>query len=121
MVLQLPDSRLPPKVNDLSIRSSLFYGNRDPTVRLSKSLRLTVSEISTRFHSPPEQYIPPVQEPYQYIIFRASEVKDLSVEDPAQGSARRTAHDDPAVIAVSFNADISCDEHNDGCMRAMLA
>lgn len=38
-----------------------------------------------------------MQEPYQYIIFRASEVKDLSVDEPA---ALRSIHDDPAVIGV---------------------
>lgn len=51
---------------------------------------------------PPEQYIPPVQEPYAYIIFRASEVKDLSVDEPQQQPpARRNVHDDPAVLGVS--------------------
>jgi len=49
---------------------------------------------------PPEQYIPPIQEPYQYIIFRASEVKDLSVDDAVQAPPRR-AHEDPAILAVS--------------------
>lgn len=47
---------------------------------------------------PPDQFIPPVQEPYSYIIFRASEVKDLAVDDPAP--ARRNVHDDPAVLGV---------------------
>ena len=40
-----------------------------------------------------------MQEPYQYIIFRASEVKDLAVDEPAQ-QQRRNVHDDPAVIGV---------------------
>lgn len=47
---------------------------------------------------PPDQFIPPVQEPYAYIIFRASEVKDLAVDE---SQPRRTVHDDPAVIGVS--------------------
>ena len=38
-----------------------------------------------------------MQEPYQYIIFRASEVKDLSVDEPAP---LRSVHDDPAVLGV---------------------
>lgn len=48
---------------------------------------------------PAEQFIPPVQEPYAYIIFRASEVKDLAVDEP---QPRRSVHDDPAVIGVSI-------------------
>lgn len=47
---------------------------------------------------PPSEFIPPVQEPYQYIIFRASEVKDLAVDEPAP---LRSVHDDPAVLGVS--------------------
>lgn len=54
---------------------------------------------------PPDQFIPPVQEPYAYIIFRASEVKDLAVDEPAP---RRSVHDDPAVLGVSpLNARLS--------------
>jgi protein LSM14 len=49
-------------------------------------------------HRPPAEFIPPVQEPYQYIIFRASEVKDLAVDEPPP---RRSVHDDPAVLGVS--------------------
>jgi hypothetical protein len=48
-------------------------------------------------HRPPAEFIPPVQEPYQYIIFRASEVKDLAVDEP---TPRRSVHDDPAVLGV---------------------
>jgi len=47
---------------------------------------------------PPNEFIPPVQEPYQYIIFRASEVKDLAVDEPVP---QRSVHDDPAVLGVS--------------------
>jgi len=43
--------------------------------------------------------MPPVQEPYQYIIFHVSEVKDLVVDEPAQQQCRNV-HDDPAVIGV---------------------
>jgi hypothetical protein len=46
---------------------------------------------------PPSEFIPPVQEPYQYIIFRASEVKDLSVDET---TPVRSVHDDPAVLGV---------------------
>lgn len=41
-----------------------------------------------------------MQEPYTYIIFRASEVKDLAVDEPA-AQQRRNVHDDPAVLGVS--------------------
>ena len=40
---------------------------------------------------PPAEFISPVQGPYQYIIFRASEVKDLVVDEP---EPRRSVHDD---------------------------
>ena len=50
---------------------------------------------------PPTEFIPPVQEPYQYIIFRASEVKDLAVDEPAP---RRSVHDDPAVLGVRVSS-----------------
>lgn len=50
-----------------------------------------------RCDRPPAEFIPPVQEPYQYIIFRASEVKDLAVDEPPP---RRSVHDDPAVLGV---------------------
>lgn len=49
------------------------------------------------YDRPPAEFIPPVQEPYQYIIFRASEVKDLAVDEPPP---RRSVHDDPAVLGV---------------------
>ena len=43
-----------------------------------------------------------MQEPYTYIIFRASEVKDLAVDEPA-AQQRRNVHDDPAVLGVSLS------------------
>ena len=49
---------------------------------------------------PPNQYIAPVQEPYGYIIFRASEVKDLSVDEPPPAQSQHSVHDDPAVLGV---------------------
>ena len=97
--------------------SSVFYGNRDATVRLWLDSFDPVDNPIYRCHnSPPDQYIPPIQEPYQYIIFRASEVKDLSVDDPVQAPPRRT-HDDPAILAVSrgffqSNVAVSFSEHN---------
>ncbi|KAI0949874.1 hypothetical protein AcV7_008516 [Taiwanofungus camphoratus] len=64
------------------------------TIQLSN-----VYSMGTESRRPPEQFIPPVQEPYAYIIFRASEVKDLAVDDPAP--TRRNVHDDPAVLGAS--------------------
>ncbi|KAJ7882866.1 Scd6-like Sm domain-containing protein [Mycena leptocephala] len=59
------------------------------TIQLSN-----VFSMGTESRRPVAEYIPPVQEPYQYIIFRASEVKDLSVDE--QPTPRRSVHDDPA-------------------------
>ncbi|KAI8989809.1 Scd6-like Sm domain-containing protein [Trametes punicea] len=52
------------------------------TIQLSN-----VYSMGTETRRPPDQYIPPVQEPYTYIIFRASEVKDLAVDEtvPREG------------------------------------
>ena len=49
---------------------------------------------------PPNQFIAPVSEPYGYIIFRASEVKDLSVDEPPPAQSQHNVHDDPAVLGV---------------------
>ncbi|KAG7087783.1 hypothetical protein E1B28_013724 [Marasmius oreades] len=62
------------------------------TIQLSK-----VYSMGTETRRPPNDFIPPVQDPYEYIIFRASEVKDLSVDEPAMV---RSVHDDPAVIGA---------------------
>ncbi|KAI6045791.1 Scd6-like Sm domain-containing protein [Pisolithus marmoratus] len=64
------------------------------TIQLSN-----VYSMGTESRKPPSEFIPPVQEPYQYIIFRASEVKDLAVDEPAP--PRRSVHDDPAVLGAS--------------------
>ncbi|KAJ7499514.1 Scd6-like Sm domain-containing protein [Mycena latifolia] len=64
------------------------------TIQLSN-----VFSMGTESRRPVAEYIPPVQEPYQYIIFRASEVKDLSVDE--QPAPRRSVHDDPAVLGAS--------------------
>ncbi|KAG9308426.1 hypothetical protein JVU11DRAFT_5595 [Chiua virens] len=63
------------------------------TIQLSN-----VYSMGTESRKPPSEFIPPVQEPYQYIIFRASEVKDLAVDEPPP---RRSVHDDPAVLGAS--------------------
>ncbi|KAL9715466.1 hypothetical protein Ac2012v2_002127 [Leucoagaricus gongylophorus] len=63
------------------------------TIQLSN-----VYSMGTESRRPPNEFIPPVQEPYQYIIFRASEVKDLAVDEPVP---QRSVHDDPAVLGAS--------------------
>ncbi|TEB18201.1 hypothetical protein FA13DRAFT_1760554 [Coprinellus micaceus] len=63
------------------------------TIQLSN-----VYSMGTESRRPAGQYIPPMAEPYQYIIFKASEVKDLSVDEPV-AAAQRNVHDDPAVMA----------------------
>ncbi|KAJ7050851.1 Scd6-like Sm domain-containing protein [Mycena amicta] len=65
------------------------------TIQLSN-----VFSMGTESRRPMNEYIPPVQEPYQYIIFRASEVKDLSVDEPPP--SHRNIHDDPAVIGLKL-------------------
>ncbi|KAK7053852.1 Scd6-like Sm domain-containing protein [Favolaschia claudopus] len=67
------------------------------TIQLSN-----VYSMGTEGRRPRAEYIPAVQEPYQYIIFRASEVKDLSVEDPP--ASQRSVHDDPAVFQAGAPA-----------------
>ncbi|KAI6028752.1 Scd6-like Sm domain-containing protein [Pisolithus orientalis] len=64
------------------------------TIQLSN-----VYSMGTESRKSQSEFIPPVQEPYQYIIFRASEVKDLAVDEPAP--PRRSVHDDPAVLGAS--------------------
>ncbi|KZT23986.1 hypothetical protein NEOLEDRAFT_1135816 [Neolentinus lepideus HHB14362 ss-1] len=76
------------------------------TIQLSN-----VYSMGTETRRPPSEYIPPVQDPYQYIIFRASEVKDLSV-DEAQPPPRRSVHDDPAVLGVSAPGPIPPTTHS---------
>jgi hypothetical protein len=51
-------------------------------------------------HRPPAEYLPPTSEPYDYIIFRANEVKEIGVEPEVAPQARRVT-DDPAVLGVS--------------------
>ncbi|KAF9532805.1 Scd6-like Sm domain-containing protein [Crepidotus variabilis] len=63
-----------------------------------------VFSMGTESRRPPNQFIAPVSEPYAYIVFRASEVKDLAVDDqnPAPPPPpSRSVHDDPAVLGAS--------------------
>jgi protein LSM14 len=66
--------------------------------------------MGTENRRPAEAYIPPSDIPYEFIIFRASEVKDIAVDHVAEklSPAQRNVHDDPAVMSVGFRT-FSCD------------
>ena len=66
-------------------------------LRFTRQCHSCSSSIPSR---PPDEYVPAVAELYTYIIFRASEVKDLAVDEPA--NQRRDVGEDPAVIGVSL-------------------
>jgi len=66
------------------------------TIQLSK-----VYSMGTEARRPPQEFIPPVPDPYEYIIFRASEVKDLAVDQAMEPPRGRSVHDDPAVLGAS--------------------
>ncbi|KAF9053274.1 Scd6-like Sm domain-containing protein [Panaeolus papilionaceus] len=69
------------------------------TIQLSN-----VYSMGTETRRPQAQFIPPVPDPYAYIIFRASEVKDLSVDEPAAAQPpppQANIHADPAIIGVA--------------------
>jgi hypothetical protein len=59
---------------------------------------------------PPAEFIPPNPEPYQYIIFRAAEVKDLAVDEQ---TVQRSVHEDPAVMGVSHARSDSYTIHDE--------
>lgn len=83
---------------DIGAFLSIFHGHRNKAVSANLCPTFPFSPLTYFSPRPPAEFIPPVQEPYQYIIFRASEVKDLAVDDP---TPRRSVHDDPAVLGVS--------------------
>ena len=64
------------------------------TIQLSN-----VFSMGTESRRPPAEFIPPVSEPYQYIIFKAAEVKDLQVDQEPVVTPRPDVHADPAVMA----------------------
>jgi len=63
-----------------------------------------VISMGTENRRPAEAYIPPSDVPYEFIIFRASEVKDIAVDQlpPQPSPAARNVHDDPAVMTASM-------------------
>jgi len=61
-----------------------------------------VISMGTEDRRPADVYIPPSDVPYEFIIFRASEVKDIAVDHAAEKPPpTRSVHDDPAVMSAS--------------------
>ncbi|KIJ34678.1 hypothetical protein M422DRAFT_51910 [Sphaerobolus stellatus SS14] len=70
------------------------------TIQLSN-----VYSMGTETRRPPAEYIPPQPTPYEFILFRAKEVKDLSVDsEPLPSAPAANVHNDPAIIGVSQGA-----------------
>ncbi|KAF8522201.1 Scd6-like Sm domain-containing protein [Hysterangium stoloniferum] len=67
------------------------------TIQLSN-----VYSMGTETRRPESEFIPPQDTPYEFILFRAQEVKDLKVDaTPLPPPPMRNVHSDPAVIGVS--------------------
>jgi len=69
-----------------------------------------VYSMGTEDRRPAHEYLPPNPKPYEYIVFRATEVKDLVVERRAEEikaalqASSEGVHQDPAVIGASTGA-----------------
>lgn len=63
--------------------------------------------MGTENRAPAEEYIPPQEQPYDYIVFRAAEVANLALDiDPRP--VPRAVFNDPAVLSVSEHYLASC-------------
>ncbi|KAF8575787.1 hypothetical protein K439DRAFT_1655375 [Ramaria rubella] len=72
------------------------------TIQLSN-----VYSMGTETRRPPAEFIPPQDTPYEFILFRAQEVKDLNVDSqPLPVPAQRNVRDDPAIIGVSVGPSL---------------
>lgn len=59
-----------------------------------------VYSMGTENRAAPEEFIPPQERPYDYIVFRAAEVQNLALDvDPRP--APHAGFNDPAVLSVS--------------------
>lgn len=57
--------------------------------------------MGTETRRPPAEYIPPYPTPYEFILFQAQQVKDLTVDqEPLPGPPALNVHNDPAIIGV---------------------
>jgi len=66
-----------------------------------------VYSLGTEDRRAANEFLPPNPKPYDYIVFRATEVKDLVVERRAEDlnnpALAGSVHDDPAVVGASSN------------------
>lgn len=60
-----------------------------------------VYSMGTEHRRPAHEYLPPNPKPYDYIVFRATEVKDLNVERHATDMQTAMLDNDPAIIGAS--------------------
>lgn len=60
-----------------------------------------VYSMGTEHRRPAHEYLPPNPKPYDYIVFRATEVKDLNVERHATDMQTAMLNNDPAIIGAS--------------------
>ena len=74
------------------------------------SFLLSFSPVGRNVYRPPNQYIAPVQEPYGYIIFRASKVKDLSVNEPPPAQSQHNVPPFLECVRLLFFSFLICDE-----------
>ncbi|EAU88913.1 hypothetical protein CC1G_10559 [Coprinopsis cinerea okayama7 len=58
-----------------------------------------VYSMGTESRRPPAEYIPPAPDPYAFIVFKAAEVKDLSVDEQQMPPPPRRPLDDPAIMS----------------------
>ncbi|KAF8329755.1 Scd6-like Sm domain-containing protein [Cantharellus anzutake] len=65
-----------------------------------------VYSMGTENRRPPAEYIPPQPMPYDYVVFRASEVQNLAVDTEARPQPRNIVND-PAVLGVSITYSLS--------------
>lgn len=63
--------------------------------------------MGTENRAPPEDFIPPQERPYDYIVFRAAEVSNLALDVDPRPEPVRAAFNDPAVLSVSFRDIVS--------------
>ena len=70
----------------------------------------------------PQEELPPNENVYDYIVFRAADVKDLKIDDPHPERSRQppapTGLQDPAILGVSGR--VECREHDEvfrGCKK----
>lgn len=62
-------------------------------------MTFVVYSMGTENRRSQEEYIPPQPMPYDYVVFRASEVQNLAVDTEPRPQPRSTVND-PAVLGV---------------------